>query len=397
MLNEAAKQLNRNGFSLTSLSEIANTLNVSRRALYHYIEDREDLVYQCYVRSCEVVGERLREASANSDDALAIVDRLIDLVLAPDQPELCAISELGLLPETKQADVERRYEAVVKRLAAILEAGERNRGVRPCDFDIAARSILGVILWLPLADPWSTPLPPRPQQIATAKAFIRDGWAPEPRRLPDYEPIDVEKLEIRAFKGFDRDALADAKREQILAAASRLFNRKGIDSTGLREIGAELGVSTRVIDHNIGSKQTLVAECYFRMMRMALALEQYASAIPSQSKLAGIASVQHSWALAQMRDDLSPLNPTTGFHAMSGEDRARFLDYSKQLVEAAARYLERNGDDDELRGADVNMFRLHVGVTAWLARSSMTDPAEQEAAARETAAFITVGIRSLTD
>ena len=34
----------------------------------------------------------------------------------------------------------------------------------------------------------------------------------------------------------DRDAVGDAKRETLLAIASRLFNSKGIDSTSLEEI-----------------------------------------------------------------------------------------------------------------------------------------------------------------
>ena len=45
VLDEAARQLNAKGVSLTSLTEIAEKLGISRAAMYYYVEDREDLVF----------------------------------------------------------------------------------------------------------------------------------------------------------------------------------------------------------------------------------------------------------------------------------------------------------------------------------------------------------------
>ncbi|MEO8277220.1 MAG: helix-turn-helix domain-containing protein, partial [Thermoanaerobaculia bacterium] len=40
-----------------------------------------------------------------------------------------------------------------------------------------------------------------------------------------------------------RGSGADARRREILAAASRLFRREGLASAGMREIAAELGMT----------------------------------------------------------------------------------------------------------------------------------------------------------
>ncbi|HWK51659.1 MAG TPA: helix-turn-helix domain-containing protein, partial [Steroidobacter sp.] len=45
VLDEAARQLNQKGVLLTSLAEIAAKLGVTRGAMYHYVADREDLVF----------------------------------------------------------------------------------------------------------------------------------------------------------------------------------------------------------------------------------------------------------------------------------------------------------------------------------------------------------------
>ena len=55
VLDEAARQLNQKGVLLTSLAEIAGKLGVTRGAMYHYVADREDLVFQCYRRAAEII------------------------------------------------------------------------------------------------------------------------------------------------------------------------------------------------------------------------------------------------------------------------------------------------------------------------------------------------------
>jgi len=48
VLDRAAAHLNARGVSLASLSEVAKALGLTRAALYYYVEDRDDLVFQCY-------------------------------------------------------------------------------------------------------------------------------------------------------------------------------------------------------------------------------------------------------------------------------------------------------------------------------------------------------------
>src|SRR5689334_23309069 len=88
VLEAAARQMNRRGVAATLLKDVAAELGVTRMALYRYAEDREDLVYQCYLRTCDVLAERLE--GAVGDDAAETVARFIGLALKPDEPEVCA-------------------------------------------------------------------------------------------------------------------------------------------------------------------------------------------------------------------------------------------------------------------------------------------------------------------
>src|SRR5437868_5052987 len=82
VLDAAARHLNARGVSNTSLGEIAASLGMTRAALYYYVDDREDLVFQCYRRACEAMARDLdaagREAGPGLDRLTAFVDRALD-------------------------------------------------------------------------------------------------------------------------------------------------------------------------------------------------------------------------------------------------------------------------------------------------------------------------------
>ena len=80
-LEEAARALNSRGISQTSLADLAQTIGVSRAALYYYFEDQQDLVFQSYRRSCEMMARRLSEAVHRGGGALTILNDFIDGML----------------------------------------------------------------------------------------------------------------------------------------------------------------------------------------------------------------------------------------------------------------------------------------------------------------------------
>src|SRR3989337_3254607 len=77
VLDEAARQLNQKGVLLTSLAEIAKKLGVTRGAMYHYVADREDLVFQCYRRAAEIIARHLREAERVGGDSAQVLGEFI--------------------------------------------------------------------------------------------------------------------------------------------------------------------------------------------------------------------------------------------------------------------------------------------------------------------------------
>src|SRR5277367_3494063 len=183
LLDEAARELNSKGISLTSLTDVADKLGFSRASLYYYVEDREDLMFQVYLRSSEIMARRLEEAAQSGRSTLQVLGNFISSTLDPAEPELAALSEIGLLDQGARETVLGVFEAVVARLASILETGAKGGNIRCCDFEIVARTIISIIHSIPLNSPLAEALRVnRPDIIAAAKDIMAKGWGADRAR-----------------------------------------------------------------------------------------------------------------------------------------------------------------------------------------------------------------------
>ena len=119
---------------MTSLTDVADKLGFSRASLYYYVEDREDLMFQVYLRSSEIMARRLEEAAQSGSGTLQVLGNFISRTLDPAEPELAALSEIGLLDQAARETVLGVFEAVVARLASLLESGRQSRTHSPLRF-----------------------------------------------------------------------------------------------------------------------------------------------------------------------------------------------------------------------------------------------------------------------
>src|SRR5205085_6415457 len=123
VLDAAARQLNARGVSQASLAEIAASLGVSRAALYYYVEDREDLVFQCYRRACEAMARDLDAAAKGQGPGLERLAAFVALALDEDRPEPAVLSEVAALGSPQRQTIEALHHGNLAQLVDLIEAG----------------------------------------------------------------------------------------------------------------------------------------------------------------------------------------------------------------------------------------------------------------------------------
>jgi AcrR family transcriptional regulator len=397
LLDQAARELNSKGISMTSLTDVADKLGFSRASLYYYVEDREDLMFQVYLRSSEIMARQLGEAAQSGGGALQVVGKFIARVLDPAEPELAALSEIGLLDQAERETVLGVFEAVVARLASILESGARAGEIRPCDFTIVARTIISIIHSIPLNSALATQLNVSRQEIiAAADDILSNGWGADRNRGVNPPPIDFSPLLSQPSGLFDRGALFEAKREKILASASQLFNRRGVDTTSLEDIAAAVGVTKRTLYHYVGDKQTILSACYARTHRIFSFIRDQAT-LQGGSAAEILIAVLRANAISHQRDDIEPLRPSTGYDSLSDAEKVLANERSRELVQAYRALCGEAHDEHSMRDVNRDCLLLFLrGAGSWLAKGLVRGDDERKAQiAAEIADLLRLGLNPI--
>ncbi len=382
---------------MTSLTAVADKLGFSRASLYYYVEDREDLMFQVYLRSSEIMARRLGEAAQSADSALQVVGNFLSLTLDPAEPELAALSEIGLLDKAARETVLGVFEAVVARLASLLEAGARAGDIRRCDFPIVARTIISIIHSIPLNSALAFALRvTRRDIVASAKDMLTHGWAADRAKEVNPPAVDFAPLLTPPGGLFDRGAQFDAKREKILAAASQLFNRRGVDTTSLDDIAAAVGATKRTLYHYVGDKSTILSACYARTDRIFSCIREQATAQGGTAAETLIAVLRAN-SISHQRDDIEPLRSSTGYDSLSDEEKLLATERGRVLVQAYRALCREARNERSMRNVNRDCLLLFLrGAGSWLAKGLVLGDDQRKAQiAAEIADLLRVGLKPL--
>ena len=390
ILDSAANQLACFGVGTSSLPEIAACMGLTRSALYYYAKSKEDLVYQVYRRSCELLVMIAGQARTSSPSALARLEQFVrSAILRPDI-DIISLNELGMLEPSLQAELAKSHDIAVAAIAAILEEGMANKEIRPCNPDVSARAVISIVEQLCLVKAWTrtdaaiSPMVGASPDLAElcdgTVDLMLNGWLSDRSRKIDLAIADFEQLIAPAARAFDREGQAKAKREELLVTASRLFNFQGVSSTTLDDIASALGITKRSIYHHVGDKQTLLSACHQRARNFTRYIyEDYQQRVTSgECPATAYANYLRGNALAHLRQDLAPIRLARGTAELREEDKLAYIDFVEWLAEATMTQLNLMAQASTLRPINVEAFSwAQIGSVNWLVTNVEAPPREK--------------------
>lgn len=150
VLKAAAQLFNEFGYHATSLAMIADRLQVTKPTLYYYIQNKEDILFQCHRAGIELLHKAVAEANrAEVSAAVRLRATLLayaSLVLDDFCKCLIRVGEESLPPENRK-ELSRLRLALDHDLRSIVQSGIDDGSFEPCDAKIAAYTLAGAINW----------------------------------------------------------------------------------------------------------------------------------------------------------------------------------------------------------------------------------------------------------
>lgn len=397
LLAHATRLFNRRGIGGTSLSDIADELGLTRASLYYYVNDRDELVFQCYQRACDQMAEDLALASTDAAEGFGKVLAFVARATDPARPATAVLSEVPFLGAPYHAAIEAAARRNADRLQDLIAGGIADGSLRPCDVRTVAHVIIGILNWAQLSPQWLGGADGRVFRKRVRADFtllLTKGTSVEGVCPPC--PVDAETFLPGRFNAFDRAEAAERKTAQLVATASQLFNRQGIEATSLDDVSAALGATKGVVYHYMQDKTDLVLRCYERAFDLfdgfAAAAQKHGTDGLSRS-LIGV----HINAQAQI-GALSPLMPQAGMQALPSQTRLALTRRARALRVKFAGWLRQGTADGSCHPCDVVMrAQMGAGAFGWLPKwITPDDAARPRQLADEITRFFALGLKART-
>jgi AcrR family transcriptional regulator len=149
-LRAATELINEQGYAGASVNRIAEKLNLTKGGFYYYINNRDDLIAQCFERSIDTIRKAVTVTESYQDtewDRLcSIVRGLVRFQLSAEGPLLRSTANSALPEPDHRARANQALGRINERISGVILSALSAGSVRAVDSSLAARTILiGVI------------------------------------------------------------------------------------------------------------------------------------------------------------------------------------------------------------------------------------------------------------
>jgi len=367
ILSEAAQLFNWQGSRATTLVDIAGSLKLTKTCVYYYVKTKEDLVYQCYVSSCDMWLDKARQA--NSLDASG-VEKIVQMVrehfnqyietLNGKAPHFAMLTEVTSLNTDHADDIAQRWDEIFQLCCDMVDQGMAQGLIEKQDSAIVSSAIFSIIQWFPVWLNRTHAANPEPV-IDGVLDVLLNGLAAERHQ---FAAIDFPDLSYLALDSFDPDVQNRMKREAFYRVGSIFFNQKGYKGTSLDEIASSLEVTKGAFYYHIKNKEELLYQCFNRTLDVERLLLAKAGSVQGSGveklelALRYLFNVQFS--------EEGPLIRYRALPSLDQQHRKKILKATSANSEQLGAYIRQGLEDKTLRDTDssVAQYMLSGAVEA---------------------------------
>ena len=151
VLQTAAQLFIEKSYSRTSMNDVAERLNITKPALYHYFHNKEEILLECYRLGTGLIEEILNDIAAQCGTGLEKVQAFIysyaNVMTVNFGRCVMRLDEGDLSPEA-YTEVRNYKRKIDRRLRSFIQEGISDGSIAPCDPKLAGFAIAGALNWI---------------------------------------------------------------------------------------------------------------------------------------------------------------------------------------------------------------------------------------------------------
>jgi AcrR family transcriptional regulator len=147
----AARSFKEHGYHNTSLDDIARELNVTKPTVYHYVENKEQLLFECFRSGLNQIMEGFEEIETSGGSARARLAHVIERYAAAITSDFgwCMVqAENQDLSPAMSRKVKELKSGIDQGLRGLIAEGAVDGSIRKCDAKMTAFALAGAMNWI---------------------------------------------------------------------------------------------------------------------------------------------------------------------------------------------------------------------------------------------------------
>ena len=144
----AGQAFRRRGYHNASMTEIAKTLGLTKAALYYYVRNKEEVLYECHLMAYDAMDEILRRKY----EGVSALDRLealyVDFVNMLTASGVSLLTDVNSLGDENKADVLARRGKIERKIIRLVKEGQKDSSIRAGDARLHVFFFMGALNWL---------------------------------------------------------------------------------------------------------------------------------------------------------------------------------------------------------------------------------------------------------
>ncbi len=151
LLKEAARAFSSQGYHATSLDDVAKTLGVTKPALYYYVKNKQEILFECHMLSQDLGDRAFEHAYKTGKTGREILLEFARAFIESHNSEIgdCAVLvEFQALDPANRKIVSARRDKAQHQMQAIIEKGMADGSLRQVDPKLTVFFFMGAVNWM---------------------------------------------------------------------------------------------------------------------------------------------------------------------------------------------------------------------------------------------------------